>query len=1604
MAMLATLPASAGTDAALSQGRAWLVAHQNGDGSFGPAVELLPRDSAAAVQALTGGPADPAIARGAAYLTALADNAAYYRALRVQALARAGSPVGSLIASLGEFRNGEGMGAFGTYYSNLFDTTQSIEAYGESEADHLPELVSLLDYLRTSQGTDGGWGFLPNTPSQVYYTGEALWAISRLRALAVAPQVITNARSFLLSKLRTDGTFGAVVETAVAYRALIASGYQFTAAQPDPVAALLGAQGADGSWDADAYTTAEAIRALSAYRPNLVVSALSASPPTISAGSPVQVSVTIQNFGPQAAGASRLVLRAGAADSTDVRAETAVPGLAAGAVFSATLPVATAGAQGELLLFAVADVDGAVAESSELDNVRSVRIAIEGLPDLAVFPANVSLSVTRPQPATAFSVRVTVQNLGEQPVTSFGYRVTRIVAGAPVATLSTGTRGPLAAGASLLIDIPGVSLPEGEHTLLVELDPQGAVTETSEDDNNASFTFFVVDDTLADFALADADLTTTPTDAVPDQPVNVSLIVRNKGNQSGTGVVELFDGEVGSGPPVLSRTVTIGAGATSTVTGTFTPQASSVLLTAIADRAQQVPESDEANNRARRYLRQLPDLAVGWDSVTLLPEKPLVGDATTVRATIRNAGSLPSTAATVALYAGLPRAGGTEVSRATLGPVAAAGNATVDLPWTAAGGATDLTVVVDPENAILERSEANNQAVRRVTVARASGPNLQVASVDLAQATHSAVDLRFAGTVALTIANQGTAATAGTYLVRLFEDLDGDRRFAGADRQLATAVVDQPLAAGATTPLALPVDVRLSFAHSLVLAEVDATDAIAETREDDNLRALFGDCEEAAPAASFDAVEKWWFHGVEAETAPIVVQLSDDDGNGAVDSRDVPDVVFHTEESTGSSVIALSGLDGTLLWRFRSTAANPLVGRLAHLAAADLDGDGVVEIVAIQSNSRLLALDRLGQVRWVSDAIEGTGGGFGGAVAIGDLTGDGVPEIALGRSVVSNTGKLLGIGTGNHGRTHNYYAPLGVGYFNDTSSSVIADVDLDGINELVAGDTLYRMRDGVLTVVWDHDVGDNLMIDGFVAVGNLDADPYAEIVYVSSGLIMALNHDGSVFRNYRFLSSYFEGPTFWGGQPTIADVTGDGRAEVLVASDPFLYALRSDLSTLWRIPISEYGAQTGVTAFDLDGDGVREVLYVDQHTFYILDGPTGRVRFSRPNITKTLCELPVVADVDGDGGADVLVPSNVFFDGDASTQGLHLLSHPSWVGARPIWNEHSYHGTNVRLDGSVPAHETPSWQLGIPFRGNVEQPRPPRRLANLTLGLPRLGAATAQGIPVTLRVGNGGAARVGAGVEVTLAAASGGPNVGGGRSLRALPPGSWEDVTVYWQAPLSGPINVTATVDPAQSVAQCDRSDDQLTFELAEQLLPDLAIPAGGVTASGIGTAGQVIDLAVQVRNHGPAAAPATRVRVSDGPVPIGEAAVAALAPSTTATVTVHVDTLLLAAGVHSFHAVVDPDGEIPEVDEDNNSGVLQLDLGGATKPDLAPTLLTADPTTVTAGVTSTLSVEVLNRGTTLAGGFDVSFRVNGGEVAKVRYPGQLDTGGRTTLSYALST
>ena len=134
---------------------------------------------------------------------------------------------------------------------------------------------------------------------------------------------------------------------------------------------------------------------------------------------------------------------------------------------------------------------------------------------------------------------------------------------------------------------------------------------------------------------------------------------------------------------------------------------------------------------------------------------------------------------------------------------------------------------------------------------------------------------------------------------------------------------------------------------------------------------------------------------------------------------------------------------------------------------------------------------------------------------------------------------------------------------------------------------------------------------------------------------------------------------------------------------------------------------TGSIAFDLDGDGQVEIVYRDEQYLRVFRGSDG-VELAKILVgSSTWAEEPVVADVDNDGHADIVVSSDLFFQSTADT-GIMVFEDVAnkWTRTRRIWNQHSYHVTNVNEDATIPTHESPHWLVPSlnSFRTNLFVP------------------------------------------------------------------------------------------------------------------------------------------------------------------------------------------------------------------------------------------------------------------------------------------------------------
>jgi len=193
---------------------------------------------------------------------------------------------------------------------------------------------------------------------------------------------------------------------------------------------------------------------------------------------------------------------------------------------------------------------------------------------------------------------------------------------------------------------------------------------------------------------------------------------------------------------------------------------------------------------------------------------------------------------------------------------------------------------------------------------------------------------------------------------------------------------------------------------------------------------------------------------------------------------------------------------------------------------------------------------------------------------------------------------------------------------------------------------------------------------GFVAIADLG--PYGaalppqspEIVVARSSSVVVHAMDGTIAFGPVAV------PGTGGGNPTVADYDGDGLPEVGVAGRNFYTIFDPDCTAtprssgkcdaqnrcddtngvagacppgiLWSRKTQDFSSQlTGSSVFDFEADGNAEVVYADECFSRVYRGTDGEVLFSQYHSSCTWYENPVVADVDGNFRADLVVPSNL---------------------------------------------------------------------------------------------------------------------------------------------------------------------------------------------------------------------------------------------------------------------------------------------------------------------------------------------------------------------------
>jgi hypothetical protein len=443
-----------------------------------------------------------------------------------------------------------------------------------------------------------------------------------------------------------------------------------------------------------------------------------------------------------------------------------------------------------------------------------------------------------------------------------------------------------------------------------------------------------------------------------------------------------------------------------------------------------------------------------------------------------------------------------------------------------------------------------------------------------------------------------------------------------------------------------------------------------------------GDCEDFAPPDAFEPATQWDFIGPPgfeyAIVTPLVVNMTDDNADGSIDLCDIPDVIvvagpWITSDTPPARIYVLDGETGVPHF----SIDDELVQWGGTPAVGDIDGDGLPEIVTSRPDNlgALVAFEHDGTLKWQSAPV--WGGSQASAVALADIDADGDVEIIAGGHVLDHNGTQVWA----QGSDAQY------------SASAAADLDGDGQMEILTASGAYR-NDGSLYWAagdggWAHP-----------SIANLDGDADPEVLYAVNGGIMLYNHDGSLVWGP---IAPVGGQNDWNRPINVHNYDADPDAE-FGAAEPGNYTIfNGDGSIVWTVPVADPSGQAGGTAFDFIGAGIAQAIYQDETNVYVFDD-AGQTLMDIPYKSGTIIQYPTVADIDNDGSAEILVISNPGFVGGATEFTVRAVRdvEDRWVQGRRIWNQHTYHVTNVREDGTIPQHEPKHWQLLNTFRTQAQ--------------------------------------------------------------------------------------------------------------------------------------------------------------------------------------------------------------------------------------------------------------------------------------------------------------
>jgi gliding motility-associated-like protein len=409
----------------------------------------------------------------------------------------------------------------------------------------------------------------------------------------------------------------------------------------------------------------------------------------------------------------------------------------------------------------------------------------------------------------------------------------------------------------------------------------------------------------------------------------------------------------------------------------------------------------------------------------------------------------------------------------------------------------------------------------------------------------------------------------------------------------------------------------------------------------------------------------------------------------------------------GPRILILNPGTGDTLFSIPSQGFSP---RTSIVSIAEVDNDQVPELfyniawsVSNPDRGRIVCMNVDGTTRWVSDDyhVDKSRELCTGTIGFADFNQDGIPEVYVGNRIFNaRTGVKLADG-----------GEFGIGQDQAFGISVAAQLDDDPSDlELAAGYTIYKVHitnpDGPLgnTMTPCNIQVDGAYWDGPTAIGDINGDGILDVIVHSETaqydpVLYAYTLVGGV---PILLAKAVPPQNVWLKQnniyrtstPAIGKISSSNLLSVLIVREEQLLSYHYDgslnLVQQWTFPHTDQSASTSIALFDLNGDGIAEIIHRDETHLRIIDGSSSiPVEIaSTPCESPTHYEGPIVGDMLNNGASQICVTCRDGADGNYLARVKVFGSPdslPRWAPGRKVWNQYAYHIHNINDDLTIPA-------------------------------------------------------------------------------------------------------------------------------------------------------------------------------------------------------------------------------------------------------------------------------------------------------------------------------